>query len=122
MNDRELAQALSLLRLTAGFVLFVAPRRALKVWLGDADPSPTAVTAARSAGIRDAAIGIGALVALDRETEVRGWLEAGAMVDAADALGVLAGWRHMSPLRRTFFLLTASGAALLGTHLAAALD
>ncbi len=122
MNDRELAQTLSLLRLVTGAVLFVAPRRAVRVWLGDREPSPTLIAAARSVGVRDMAIAIGALVALDRETEVRGWLEAGAMADTGDALTMLAAWRHLSPWRRLVFFSSASGAAYLGMRLAAALD
>lgn len=121
-NDRELAQALSLLRLAAGFALFMAPKRAVKAWLRDPDPSAAAVAAARSVGARDMAIALGTLVALDKETEVRGWLEAGVMTDAADALGVLVAWRHMPSFRRLFFFLSASGSALLGSRLAAALD
>ena len=122
MNDRELAQALSLARLTAGFVLFVAPRRAVKAWFGDADPSTAAMTAARGFGAREMAIAIGTLVALDRETEVRGWLEAGVMADAADAVGVLAAWRQLSGFRRLLFFFSATGSTILGMRLAAALD
>jgi hypothetical protein len=122
MNDRELAQALSLGRLSAGFLLFVAPKRAVRAWLGDSEPSPSACVAARSLGARDMAIAIGTLIALDKETEVRGWLEAGVMADAADGVGVLAAWRHVPPLRRILLLCTSGGATVLGMRLAAALD
>ncbi len=122
MNDRELAQALSLLRLCAGFALFVAPKRGVRLWLGEAQPTPGLLAAARSVGARDMAIAIGTLVALDKETEVRGWLEAGVMADAADAISVLATWRHLSPARRLLFFFSASGSTFLGMRLAAALD
>ena len=92
------------------------------MWLGDARPTPGLLSAARSVGVRDMAIAIGTLVALDKETEVRGWLEAGVMADAGDALSVLATWRAMTPLRRLLFLLSAAGSTFLGMRLAAALD
>lgn len=110
------------MRLAAGFALFIAPKRTVKAWLGDSNPSPAAVTAARSVGARDMAIAIGALVALDKETEVRGWLEAGVLADSADAIGVLAAWRHMSPVRRLIFFFSAGGSAILHARLASALD
>lgn len=91
-EDRELSQILSLARLSIGFWLFLMPRRGIRAATGDADPSVGALMATRGLGARDVAIAIGTMVALDRGTGVRGWLEAGAMADASDALSTLSQW------------------------------
>ena len=39
---------------------------------------------ARAFGVRDLAIGLGAVIALDRGMPVRGWIEAGVLSDAVD--------------------------------------
>jgi hypothetical protein len=53
---------------------------------------------------------------------VRGWLEAGAFSDAADAAGTLLNWRSMSSLRSLLWFATEVSAAYFGSRLAQALD
>ena len=62
------------------------------MWIGsDAARRPVKVLA-RAFGARDLAIGLGVVIALDRGTPVRGWIEAGALSDAIDtAASLLAG-------------------------------
>jgi len=72
-------------------------------------------------GGRDLAIGIGLLTALEKNTPARGWIEAGIVADASDALGGLAA-SEMPSLRRLLFLGSAAGAAYLGLTLAATID
>ncbi|MGH2736418.1 MAG: hypothetical protein ACRDKZ_12625 [Actinomycetota bacterium] len=125
MDDRELAQVLSIGRLGIGLALFVAPSRALRAWTGDEDPSFGARMAARGLGARDMAIAIGTLVALDARGSggaVRGWIEAGVMADASDTVGALVQWRDLPRLRRLLALFTSGGAVILGLRLAEALD
>jgi hypothetical protein len=125
LDDRELVQIMSLGRFALGLALFVAPRRALRAWTGDVDPSHGARLAARGLGARDMAIAVGTLVALDARgsgSAVRGWIEAGVMADASDTIGVLAQWRDMPGLRRFLWLFTSGGSVILGLRLAQALD
>ena len=77
---------------------------------------------ARMVGARDLGLGLGLLVALDRGSPVRGWLEASAVVDGIDAIACLLARHH---IRTTVFLgavgLAAAG-ALLSAWLARQLD
>ena len=71
----------------AAFVLF--PGLAGRMWIGpDAARRPVKVLA-RAFGVRDLAIGLGVVIALDRGTPVRGWIEAGALSDAVDTCASL---------------------------------
>jgi len=76
----------------------------------------------RVVGPRDLPLGLGVLVARDRDVSVRGWLRASAVVDGLDAAGILLA-RHQ--LRPTVFPAAAGAAtagALLSGWLAGPLD
>jgi hypothetical protein len=92
------------------------------VWIGQqAKPYPTNMML-RGLAARDAAIGVGLLVALDSGTPVRGWLEAGALSDAGDAIGTLTSWRSLPGFRRLALLTMQAGFSLMGLMLADSLD
>ncbi|MBA3291782.1 MAG: hypothetical protein H0U17_09870 [Actinobacteria bacterium] len=122
IEDRELVQILSFIRLAigAGFLLF--PRRLGRMWTGEEGTSTTSAMALRSLGGRDAAIAIGTMVALENDGNVRGWLEAGALSDASDAVSTLSNWGDLPPLRRLLGLASSLGAVAIGLNLAQALD
>ena len=92
MEPREAAllHARGRIAVGAAFVLF--PGLAGRMWIGsDAARRPVKVLA-RAFGARDLAIGLGIVIALDRGTPVRGWIEAGVLSDALDtAASLLAG-------------------------------
>lgn len=121
-SDEDLARALGWTRVLAGVVLFLAPRLGTRVWTGEHDDDAPTQLAVRSLGIRDVALGTGLLVALERGAPVRGWLEAGAMADAGDALGTVASWRGLGRPRGFFWFLAEVGGALFGIELANRLD
>jgi len=89
-RDTVLLHARARIAVGAAFVLF--PGMAGRMWIGaDAGRRPVKVLA-RAFGVRDLAIGLGAVIALDRGTPVRGWIEAGVLSDAVDtAASLLAG-------------------------------
>ena len=121
-SDEDLARGLGWLRLIAGLGLFLVPRLATRKWTGeDAEDAPTAL-AVRGMGVRDMAIAAGLLTAMERGAPVRGWLEAGAMVDAGDALGTLFSWRGLGKPRGVFWFVTEVSSAALGLSLAERMD
>jgi hypothetical protein len=76
----------------------------------------------RMFGARDAALGIGAVVAIDHGTPVRGWLEAMAVADAADALTALLEREQLSANAFRGTVALASASALVNLILARRLD
>jgi hypothetical protein len=94
-----------------GFTL--VPKLALRAWPGrGAGDDATARFLARSTGGRDLAIGLGTLLAIQRDAPVRGWLEAGMLADAVDALAILVAFRSMPKLKALFALGSAVGSIL----------
>src|SRR4051794_28463274 len=85
--DRALLHARLRIGVGAAFVLL--PALAGRMWIGsDAARRPVKVLA-RAFGARDLAIGLGVVIALDRGTPVRGWIEAGALSDGIDTCASL---------------------------------
>jgi hypothetical protein len=77
---------------------------------------------ARSLGIRDVALGIGAILAMDRGAPSRGWLEAGGLSDAGDLLATLAAFRSLPRFGRWTMLVATGGAVAAAGVLAPSVD
>lgn len=121
-GDEELARGLGWLRVLAGLALFLMPRLGTRTWTGEnAEDAPTSL-AVRGMGVRDMALGAGLLTAMERGAPVRGWLEAGAMVDAGDAMGTLFSWRGLGKPRGVFWFVIEVCSAALGLSLAERMD
>ncbi|MGH2701560.1 MAG: hypothetical protein ACRDJB_03275 [Actinomycetota bacterium] len=121
LDDRELAQVISMVRLGIGIGFFLFPKRMGRLWTGEEETSATSRMAARSLGARDAAIAIGTMTALEHDGNVRGWLEAGALSDVSDAVSTLSNWGHLPGLRRLLGLASSVGGAVVGFNLAQSL-
>jgi hypothetical protein len=122
LEDRDVARFMGALRAGLGVAMFVAPRKVARSWSGEeADSLPTTL-ALRGMAIRDIALGLGLVKAVDSGSATRGWLEAAALADAGDAVATLFAWREMGGIRRLFWFGTEAGAALLQMQLAEALD
>ncbi len=97
--DRQVARRLALAngaaRCALGVAAFAAPALPLAPWVGDARTTPAARLLARALGARDVALGAGVLIAVRRNAPVRGWLEASALADAADALITLGAFASL---------------------------
>jgi hypothetical protein len=85
---RILAGGLAVNRTLFGLSYLVRPQSAQKSWIGRAARLPGTQVMTRSQGIRDVALGAGALRALARDDarEARAWMAGHALVDLADLL------------------------------------
>jgi hypothetical protein len=119
-RDAAVLHARGRIAVGAAFVLF--PGLAGRMWIGgDAARRPVKVLA-RAFGVRDLAIGLGVVIALDRGTPARGWIEAGILSDAIDTCAsLLAGNSIPSAIRWPCVALGASSAAA-GAALASEFD
>jgi hypothetical protein len=94
MTDADSALALLMVRGIAigrvgvGVVATLAPSAAARFQFGSAAPALT--IAVRMLGVRDLALGVGALLAARHgSAQLRGWVEAGAVADGVDAAAFL---------------------------------
>jgi hypothetical protein len=94
----------------------------MRPWLGRGMGRPTEKLLARSLGGRDIALGLGAILAMDRGAPTRGWLEAGGLADAGDLLGTLLAFRALPRFLRWAMLLVMSGAVAAAGVLAPSVD
>jgi hypothetical protein len=118
MTDDRAVQALGWMRLGLGVVALVAPSVPARPWIGEDAGRTSAKTLARALGARDAALGLGTLLAHRHGGPVRGWLEGSALADAGDALATLIGWGSRPRLGRVAVLAAATGGALACSALA----
>jgi hypothetical protein len=119
---RDYARWVAGLRVAIGAAVVVAPRLVLRPLLGRGVGRPTEKLLARSFGIRDVALGIGAILAMDRGAPSRGWLEAGGLSDAGDLLATLLAFRSLPRFGRWTMLLTIGGAVAAAGVLAPSVD
>lgn len=114
MEPDQTIRSLAMLRLAVGTSAWATPRLAGKAFGLDAESNPQSPYLARLFGIRDIALGVGALSTTGEAR--RQWLTLGVVCDAADAAaGVLAGRGGYLPKVATVMVTSvALGAAGLG--------
>lgn len=122
MEEEDAARLFGVTRLALGIGTFLAPGLAAKIWMGQDAASGVSRVALRGLGGREAAIGLGLLVALESGRSPRPWLEAGAIADAADALGTLSQRRTMPASRWVIATAIAASSAWLSTQLASSFE
>lgn len=112
------ARAVAIGRIALGASFLVAPGVALRAWPGhDEARGPVSRLLARSVGVRDIALGVGTLLAVEHDTPVRGWLEAAMLADAGDAAAIVVGFRHLPRMRAVAMLGASLGAVVAGRRL-----
>jgi hypothetical protein len=89
MHAKHLAVSLAGARIAIGVVSLMAPGVVGRTISGDARYEGATRLFGRMVGARDLGLGLGVLLALDRDAPVRGWLEASALVDTIDAVAIL---------------------------------
>jgi hypothetical protein len=118
---KTLAAALALNRTAFGVNYLLRPEQARTSWIGRAARKPGAQVMIRSQGVRDVALGAGALRALARgdARELRAWMVGHTVCDLAD-LVVTALARGDLPERRARLAMAIAGASTLVGGAAAA--
>ncbi len=117
------ATALAVLRVGIGLGAAAAPRVVLRPWVGPRIAGEKAAPMlSRSLGGRDLALGLGALIALKEDGPARGWVEAGALADTSDAIGMILSFRHLPAQTRWPILALTLGAIAAGGLIAPAID
>ncbi len=120
IDARATAKAVCAGRIALGAGYALAPGLSLRAWPGrGVHRDPAARFLARSTGVRDLALGLGTLLALQKDAPVRGWLEAGVLADAGDAAAILIGFRSLPRAKAVFTLALAVGTAVTGRRLVA---
>jgi hypothetical protein len=122
MKARDLAVGLAGGRVAIGIVSLLVPGLVGRAMMRlEADSGGTRLLL-RVVGARDLALGLGVLVAMDREAPVRSWLQASAVVDGLDAAGCLLARHHLRPTVFPGAAGAATSGALLSGWLAGQLD
>jgi hypothetical protein len=111
---KTLAAVLALNRTAFGLSYLMRPQQARTSWIGRVAKKPGAQVMIRSQGVRDVALGAGALRALARgdARELRAWVAGHTVCDLVD---LVATWsaRDRLPRRRARVAIAVAGASTL---------
>jgi hypothetical protein len=111
IDYRQVARTVAVGRIAVGAALTLVPSVAGRSWFGAAARDPATRVALRAMGIRDLALGAGALQALATGGAARPWVLLGGVSDAVDATATVLAIRRL-PLRNALALIgIAAGSA-----------
>jgi hypothetical protein len=122
MEPREIALAQARGRMAVGAAFLLAPGLAGRLWVGGEAARPASKVLGRAFGVRDLALGLGVVIAIDRGAPVRGWLEGSAMSDAGDTLAGLLNLDALPPAIRPGVLALGAGSAAVAAWLSRTVD
>src|SRR5437762_7733892 len=97
MRKKDLAVSLGRGRIAFGVVSIPAPGIVARTMTRRGGSDGGMRLFLRMVGARDLGLGLGLLLAVDRDAATRGWLEASAVVDAIDAGACLLARHHLRP-------------------------
>ena len=117
-SQRDQVRVLGMARAVIGGAMVLAPATSMRVWIGADRKTSGARFLTRAFGAREIAIGVGTVLAVDHDAPVRGWLEAGVLVDTFDAATTLLAYRRLPRVGRTLVAAGAATAAVMGARLA----
>jgi hypothetical protein len=117
-SAREQVRVLGIARAVIGSAMVLAPATSMRFWIGEERKAFGTRLITRAFGMREIAIGVGTVLAVDHDAPVRGWLEAGVLIDSSDALTTLLSYRRLPRVGRTLVLAGATTAAVMGARLA----
>jgi hypothetical protein len=116
MDQRDVAIGMSRARTVVGLVSLALPGAASRLLFGGGASTPRSRALTRMMGVRDVAVGIGALTSVKERTQGPEWLSMGALADGVDALVALTT-RH-APRRTRIVALVAAASAVVGMKIA----
>jgi hypothetical protein len=122
VEPREIAIAQARGRIAVGAAFFLLPSLAGRTWIGGDATRATSKLLSRAFGIRDLALGLGVVIAIDRGAPVRGWLEASALSDAGDFCASLLAGDAVPGLSRAGVLALGAGSSALAGWLSRTVD
>ena len=122
METREIALSQARGRMVVGVALVVAPGWAGGRWIGEQARHPAVKVLTRALGVRDFALGLGAVIAIDRGAPARGWFEAAALSDGVDLAATLLAGDSIPDTARKAVSAIAGGSMLACAALARAVD
>jgi hypothetical protein len=122
MDETSVAISVARGRIAFGIAALAAPGLATRAMSRHKESAGLAPMFARMFGARDLALGLGAMVAIDRGVPVRGWLEGAALADAADCLAAILARKELTPNAFKGTAALGGGSALLGFFLSRRLD
>jgi uncharacterized membrane protein len=111
IDDRQVALIMSRARCVVGIACIAAPSLVARLVLGASTPATKAAT--RVTGIRDLALGVGALTAIKEHQHDAEWMSMGAACDGFDALVFALSPRLPKRARLIGLVAGASGAYLM---------
>jgi hypothetical protein len=116
LDGMLVARGLAAVRVALGVAALAAPDLLAGPWIGADAGLPNARLLARAMGMRDLALGAGALLALSRGRGqgARDWVWLGAASDAVDATLTAVAFRRLPRVGRWGVIGSAGGAAIVG--------
>ncbi|MGH8976546.1 MAG: hypothetical protein ACRDV7_00620 [Acidimicrobiia bacterium] len=111
-DPRTIAILVARARVVIGLIALVLPGVLARLMLGSS--SAHARVMLRMVGIRDVALGVGAITSLKEQTQDAEWVSMGALSDGGDAVALLIA---PTSFRRVTSGLVAAGASALGLAL-----
>ena len=120
---RTLAAGLALNRAAFGLNYLLRPQQARASWIGRASNKPGAQVMIRSQGVRDVALGAGALRALagGDARELRAWVAGHAVCDLIDLIATWVARDDLPQRRARMAMVIAAASTLVGGAAAAGL-
>lgn len=114
MDHRQLMRAVAAGRIVVGAGLVALPGFAGGRWIGPAAHDGGVKVLARALGVRDLALGVGTLRALDAGEPARSWVALGALSDAVDLAATALAIRAIGPRRALPVMAVAATATVAG--------
>jgi hypothetical protein len=113
-DARSMAMAIAYGRVVFGASMLLAPKLVGRLFAGKLVDAPGGAFVCRAIGARDLALALGVIFAERRGRPIRGWVEAGAMVDGVDSVAALFAGRGLPFFGRTLLVLGGGALALAG--------
>lgn len=110
-----LGRGFGLLRCAIGISALFAPTLPARPWVGKDEAKRTSVKLfARTLGVRDLALGLGAMLTPNTRRGLSSWVVLGALADAGDFLATIAAFKKLPRWSRWLILALTLGASLVG--------